>query len=343
MERKKIIAVLGVSRSGTSAIAKGLNVLGVDFGNKLLQGDKRNPKGFFEDAEILYDINRGLTRALSDAQINIHALSKDELISQPLIQNYKLQAAKLLKQRLENKEYWGFKDPRTMTILPFWQQVFAALDVEDRYVITLRHPLAVAYSTKKFINLDLELGLMVWLRYLMLAIDGTNKAQRVVVCYERMLQNPKQQLHRMHQALSLTTQLNQDNLAHYANEFLDDNLDHHEFNEKDLHSHAALKIVPLCIKVYELLMQLADDQLSFESEAFKAAWQQIHDEFTTFSPIYTYIETLFNRYKQLERNIRAIERSLPWKLIFPLRYLQEIFHHCKRSLKEKRRLEKIYE
>ena len=45
--------VLGMHRSGTSAITKGLEVLGVNLGDNLLPPKDDNPKGFFEDRDLV--------------------------------------------------------------------------------------------------------------------------------------------------------------------------------------------------------------------------------------------------------------------------------------------------
>ena len=47
-----IIAVLGMHRSGTSAVARGLKALGVDLGENLMPPvEGNNEKGFWEDRD----------------------------------------------------------------------------------------------------------------------------------------------------------------------------------------------------------------------------------------------------------------------------------------------------
>ena len=50
---KKVIVVLGMHRSGTSVVTRGLQVLGVDLGTRLLAAEQGvNDKGFWEDMDI---------------------------------------------------------------------------------------------------------------------------------------------------------------------------------------------------------------------------------------------------------------------------------------------------
>ena len=64
--RKKIIVVLGMHRSGTSAITRGLQTLGVNLGSSLIPPDDNNEKGFFEDIEINSFNNQLLSALGSD-------------------------------------------------------------------------------------------------------------------------------------------------------------------------------------------------------------------------------------------------------------------------------------
>ena len=48
----RLVLVLGMHRSGTSALARGLRVLGIALGDDLLPAHPCNPKGFFEDAGL---------------------------------------------------------------------------------------------------------------------------------------------------------------------------------------------------------------------------------------------------------------------------------------------------
>ena len=59
-ENQKVVVVVGAGRSGTSTITRGLSALGIELGNNLKPGSAKNPKGFFEDLDIL-KINRDIS------------------------------------------------------------------------------------------------------------------------------------------------------------------------------------------------------------------------------------------------------------------------------------------
>src|SRR5271155_6002863 len=63
MPSSRAVLVLGMHRSGTSAVARGLQMLGVYLGNDFLCAKPDNPRGYWEDRNI-YDINERLLAVL---------------------------------------------------------------------------------------------------------------------------------------------------------------------------------------------------------------------------------------------------------------------------------------
>ncbi len=49
---QRVIVLLGMHRSGTSPITRGLKALGVELGEDLLPSAPENPTGFWEDAAV---------------------------------------------------------------------------------------------------------------------------------------------------------------------------------------------------------------------------------------------------------------------------------------------------
>jgi hypothetical protein len=319
-ERRCVVMVLGMARSGTSAITRGLKAIGVNLGSKLLRADNRNPTGFFEDTDITFKINRGILREL-DAPWMLPDLAETmRRGDHVLLDKYRQYAVRLLRERLDGCACWGFKDTNTATLLPFWQHVLHEADAEDRYVFALRNPLGCAYSNIKHSNLDLEAGLLGWLKNMMLAVAGTHGKKRVVVSYDLLLQNPVHELERMRRHLDIHT-TNEAEMDAYVRKFVDQSLHHHAYSDDDLASHAAISAVPLCGRVYPLLMRVAADALAFDDAEFISAWHDIQRDYDALYPLYEYANDLLKQSHQLQREIRVIKKSVPWKLFYPLRLL----------------------
>lgn len=337
---KNIYVVLGLPRSGTSAITRALQALGISLAGNLLPARNINPKGFWEDIDIAYGINRTATHINGNKIITAERLAENSPIGSRL-RELQVTAEKLLYQRMGDSSQWGFKDLRTGEMLPFWQSVFAKSNLKDNYIFALRHPLSRAHSNQEFNHHDIEYGLISWLDYMVRVIDQTQGRNRVVVSYELMLQNPRQQLEHVRSSLGISLLRSESAIAAYADQFLDKKLRHYDFDADDLTNAPAMKVSPLCIQVYDLLLRTASGELSLQDEAFTQAWQQIKIAYQQVEPMHRYINALLEDGKVLKRQVRTIRKSLPWKLIYPLRVVDDFLRKRRLDKRELKRWIKI--
>ncbi|MEO8401826.1 MAG: hypothetical protein ABI597_08550 [Gammaproteobacteria bacterium] len=338
---KNIYVVLGVPRSGTSAISRGLKALGINLGTRLVTpSQKWNPKGYWEDTDIVHLINEKILNVVSSRWDSIKVIEAEQQNSSA-VDSIRRHASELINQRMTAMENWGFKDPRTIKLLPFWQSVFSSLKLTDNYVIALRNPLASAQSYKNLTNIDFEKGLLLWLTHLVAAVDGTKGKTKVMVSYDLLLKNPSMQLERIKKQLALSINTDPKEIDIYANQFLDKKLQHYEFSYEDLHTHQAARAVPLCLKAYDIFMKLAKDEITFDDQAFSSEWSEFKKEFDREYPTFCYIDSLLQRNKIFERMIRTIHRSMPWKIIFPLRIIDNTLRNYRKIWRAKRRLKRV--
>ncbi len=339
--KKRVIMVLGMARSGTSAIARGLKAIGVDLGQKLHKPDQRNPKGFWEDNDVNYKVNRGILRSLNYPWVCTQLEEHMRLQDNHLLNIMKRYAVNLVHDRLNGLACWGFKDTNNAVLLPFWQSVLQEAGVDDGYVIAIRNPLGCAYSNIKHSNLDLEAGLLAWLKNVILAVEGTHQRTRVVVSYDLLLNDPVSALHHLADGLKINI-ADENEVAEYASQFVDHKLHHHAYNEADLLTNPAMDAVPLCRRTYALMMQLAGDTLSFTDEAFVAEWRAIKSEFEHYYPLYNYANAVLKQNLQLERDIRAVNKSFFWRLLYPFRLIDDVLRMRRKSVRLAKRLVKAY-
>ncbi len=80
--KKRIVVVLGMHRSGTSAITRGLQVLGVNLGDELMQPVAgNNDRGFWEDNDI-YLLNEAILEKLGANWQSTQAIDSSKLLQQ---------------------------------------------------------------------------------------------------------------------------------------------------------------------------------------------------------------------------------------------------------------------
>src|SRR6185369_6162859 len=118
--RRGIVVVLGMHRSGTSAVTRSLQTLGVWLGENLLTAGFDNPKGFWEDRDCVA-INEELLDRLHSAYDRLY-LSRDINLNDPAIANLYSRATALVCKNICKQNVWGVKDPRMCRLLGFWKQ-----------------------------------------------------------------------------------------------------------------------------------------------------------------------------------------------------------------------------
>jgi glycosyltransferase involved in cell wall biosynthesis len=150
------VVIAGMHRSGTSLVASFLSSLGVHMGDKLLPADRRNPHGYFEDADFVALHGRILGAAtLDEAGHRDWGWTASEWLDRDVLPGFFGEARDLAAGRIRRGGIWGWKDPRTSLLLDFWDEI---LDRRARYVLVYRFPWEVADSMQR-------LGADVFLRH----------------------------------------------------------------------------------------------------------------------------------------------------------------------------------
>ena len=291
---QRAILVLGAGRSGTSAIARGLAALGVELGDHLVRPNPReNPRGYFEDDDL---------RRLNDEVLAIAGSSNMSLnlvpaatFTLPALAPLKERARTLIHHRYGRCRLWGFKDPRTAQVLPFWQDILRQDHYQDAYVLAVRNPLSVAASLANIdAGFDVRRSCIFWLLRSTSALTGIWDRPCVVVNYDTLLADPRGQLGRVAKALNLpwTPPIAQA-VETYAAEFLAADLRHATHSRQDLQNHPA--VPPVVWRAYESLTALADDHLRPTDALVREAWTLIQQELADFAPLLGYCQDLETR------------------------------------------------
>ncbi|HEU5336629.1 MAG TPA: hypothetical protein VFU27_11735 [Terriglobales bacterium] len=260
-ENKHIVVVLGMHRSGTSVITRGLQVLGVDLGERLMAPQQDNERGFWEDLEV----NALNIEVLSALGHDWHTLTPvlDRELTGPAVEEFKTRALEILQVRLSKIDYFGLKDPRIPRLLSFWQDVFARLQAKVSYLITCRNPLNVAASLALRNGFDPEKSYFLWLEHMLESIAQTYGRPRLAVDYDRLLDDPATQLGRIAEILDLRFDSQSLEFCEFL-KFLEGSLRHHRQTLQDLQRDD--RVPPGVSELYELLLKLSADEVAFDDD-----------------------------------------------------------------------------
>ena len=184
---RRMILILGMHRSGTSALARLLGLCGAALPPQpTSDSHESNPLGHWESQRIV-DVHNSFLR--------MSGTSWDDILSYPKAM-FSSDTARAYQRRLINtirKEYgdadlFVLKDPRTSRLMPLWLPILKSLDVVPLVIIPVRNPLEVADSLRKRNGWDQHRALLVWMRYMLSAERESRHVKRCFVRYDQLIE-----------------------------------------------------------------------------------------------------------------------------------------------------------
>jgi hypothetical protein len=178
------VLVMGMHRSGTSAVAAALYVAGISAGpeEELFSARPEQPL-FYGERD---DVGRFNDRLLAALGWTWDAPAPAPLPAAPELKAQVGEGRRLVHSILRRPA--GFiKDPRISLLLPWWRRMLL-----DRFVavVTVRQPEEVAWSLSVRDGLPSDLGLALWLTYHRHLAEGLDGLPVVVVDYDALTTDP---------------------------------------------------------------------------------------------------------------------------------------------------------
>jgi hypothetical protein len=315
--RHTAVVVVGVGRSGTSAITRGVQALGVELGDRLRPPGGKNPTGFFEDQDLLA-INKRLKRLLRIRGDSVRLIEDGEWQA-PAVRALQQEAIETVRRRFGAYPLWGYKYARTLRLLPFWRPVFAALDLDARYVVALRNPLSVARSRAK---LDPQRGTqeqsdLEWLVNVVPYFRDLRGRPFVVADYDLVLADPEPQLRRMASGLAVAVSAETEAaIQAYARGFLRPGMRHSVFADGDLDG----RVNPLTAAAYRWLRRLATDAGDAADPRAWAAWEEIEQRLAALAPVLRHVD-----------RVQAALRRAQWNPFGPVQAAAQAWRRYRRG------------
>lgn len=315
-----ILLVLGMHRSGTSALARSARVLGADLGDKLTGARDDNPKGFWEDSDF-DQLHLSMLEALGVAWNRLTPLTSDD-ITKLEARGFGDKADTLLKAKTNGGGLRAFKYPPMAKFFPFWSRAFSRGRYEVRYILAIRHPLSVAQSLGQRDRLGREYSCLMLLGHILPALAQVREGTSVVTDYDRLMENPEREIRRIGDRLGLP--VDEREMEDYLKNFLTPKLRHSSFSLEDLESDRTLD--PLVGEVYRKLLDIASDRLDTGGPDVGGMFERWSREFAVKTPLLSLIErTTLERDRlailldNAEKELAWRNGSLSWRLTRPLR------------------------
>ena len=220
------LLVLGMHRSGTSALAGSLRTLGVHLGERLMEPRPgENQSGYFEDLEI-YETHKRLLDEMGFSWDDPRPLSLDAF-PESILNSRRGDMTRLLRERFGGQALWAVKDPRLSLLLPWWREILSEINLTPGFVIVYRHPSEVALSLASRDAFSAEKSASLWLNYNLAAEASTRGLPRVFVSFDELLGHPAETLDRMAERLGVDWPRAPGEVAGELREFLVPSLRNH--------------------------------------------------------------------------------------------------------------------
>jgi len=184
----RAIVVLGMHRSGTSALARIVNLLGARLPGKLIEAKSDNEQGFFEPKQLV---------SLHDRMLSGLDSAWDDFLPLPagwnntdIARQVEREVLSFIREDLDESPLIAIKDPRMCRLLPMWQPVFEAAGLEPRFVHVFRNPVEVAASLQRRNGFSPAKSYLIWLRYVLDAERHTRSQPRTFIDFASVVDDP---------------------------------------------------------------------------------------------------------------------------------------------------------
>lgn len=205
--RPILLFVLGMGRSGTSALTRVLSLCGAALPAGLVGGLPGNPLGYWEPRKAVL-LNEAILRRHGSAWYDPTLRLQAEGLFGADEKNENITKVRQYLATLPAAPLTVIKDPWITALSSMWFEAARLAGFDVAAVIAVRHPqevIASVASTTKHSTApaSAELSSALWLKYNLLAERDTRGVPRVFVEYRNLLDNWRREVKRVSAALEL--------------------------------------------------------------------------------------------------------------------------------------------
>lgn len=321
--------ILGMHRSGTSALSGALSIAGVYPGpnHALMPASASiNAKGFWEHQEIV-DVHDRLLAALGSSWDDERPLPAAWWQRSDLA-GFRDELWTILSRDFSGSPLWLLKDPRLCRLLPLWFELLHDLGAAPCFILCLRHPAEVARSLMRRDAIQDERASMLWLQHLIDSERATRGWPRVVVTYDQLLSDWREVFGRIGSRLPIELKLNEAAIGK-IDMFLEPDLHHHRIKQDETSTNGSLQ--ELAAEVYAGATRVEIDTLVPHLEAVQreidtkihcvAGWSA---EIQALRKANAILQTRIFELDVLKAEIARIKATASWRITKPLRLLANL-------------------
>ena len=310
--------VLGMHRSGTSALTGLINSLGISAPGDLLPASETNRLGYFEPKEVVQLHDDLLASAGSGWADPRKFEAADERVTAP----YRDQLMTFVQNMSERR--FVLKDPRICRLLPLWRSILK--DHKTTPLLIVRNPIGVAGSLAKRNRFPSSVTFPLWLRHVLDAEYGTRGMDRAFVRYEALVADGQGQLERLSSQVDGIPQVSRIHAT------LDQSEMHHNHSDDEVVGFSGVSNVisemsNMVLACHDDLirdpndapaMRMLDDIRSRFDDLTEAFGQSVF-EFAEYLIRLPALESSLKHMERLENRLQRMEQTVSWRVTAPFR------------------------
>ncbi len=185
----KLTVVLGMHRSGTSALTGMLHASGLGAPNDALGATESNPFGYWESS-CLVELSNRLLHGLGSHWSTMFDLPP-RWITSPLVVQWVSDYLHAFSLVFNDMNHLVVKDPRLCILLEPLLPCLQSGLVEVDYVLILRSPIEVMSSLNKSEGICFRDALTLWIVSVLSSEQLTRQCRRTIVTFSKLLENPR--------------------------------------------------------------------------------------------------------------------------------------------------------
>jgi len=188
----RLVFVLGMHRSGTSAITGMLAKAGFAAPSDQMPANIVNPKGFWESLSIV-KLNEDFLDEMESHWSS--SLPLPEGWSESInARKWRTSLINIISETYGGAELPAIKDPRFCTLIPGLEPWLESKLIETSFIIPIRNPLEVYNSLMKAQGTSLYKALRLWIHSIHMAEKATRNHRRTFISFDNLIQDPSNAL-----------------------------------------------------------------------------------------------------------------------------------------------------
>ena len=276
---RTVILVLGMHRSGTSAMTRILNLMGAALPKNVYGADQGNATGHWEPIRLI-ELHQRLLADFASCWYDWRPMVNIARQHPGKYRYYRSEIRHLIEEEYGEAPLFVLKEPRISRFLPLYLGIFAELKIVPCMVVMLRHPFEVADSLFQRDRIPTSQACLLWLRYMLEVESQTRGLRCTIMAYDRLLKDWRQALLQLTQQLRIQWPVTVTKATERIAPFLSPHHRHHQYSQAMLREDSLAQV--WIGEAYAALRRLGRRVKVAQSQAIL---DRIYEQFTTVSPL----------------------------------------------------------